>query len=84
MPENQAPQRYRWAQIGDVNSFFALMLDNIAGLFLLVSLLHKTFDFPIDFALRYMVPGTAIGVLIGDLAFFFLALRLARRVAAVM
>ncbi len=78
MPENQAPQRYRWAQIGDVNSFFALMLDNIAGLFLLVSLLHKTFDFPIDFALRYMVPGTAIGVLIGDLAFFFLALRLAK------
>ena len=73
------PGKYRWAQVGDVNSFFGLMLDNIAGLFLLVSLMHQAFDFPIEFALRYMVPGTAIGVFIGDLACFFLALRLAKK-----
>ncbi len=79
MPDKQTSRGYRWAQVGDINSFFGLMLDNIAGLFLLVSLLNQAFAFPIDFALRYMVPGTAIGVLIGDLAFFFLALQLAKK-----
>ncbi len=72
--------KYRWAQTGDINAFFGLMLDNIAGLVLLVSLMSAPpFGFPVEFALRYMVPGTAIGVLIGDLAFFVLALMLARR-----
>jgi AGZA family xanthine/uracil permease-like MFS transporter len=55
------------------------MLDNIADLLLTVGLLATVFHFPTTFALQYMVPGTAIGVLIGDLMFFLLALRLARR-----
>lgn len=71
--------KYRWAAVGDVNAFFGLMLDNVAGLLLIVSLLHQNFNFPVEFALRYMIPGTAIGVLIGDLAFFVLAFRLARK-----
>ena len=54
------------------------MLDNIAGLILMVALLG-IFGFPVDFAVTAMVPGTALGVLIGDLAFFFLAFRLAKR-----
>ncbi len=69
----------RWAAVGDINAFFGLMLDNVAGLILIVSLLHQNFNFPVEFALRYMIPGTAIGVLIGDIAFFFIALRLAKR-----
>ncbi|MCA9132320.1 MAG: hypothetical protein KDA45_04170 [Planctomycetales bacterium] len=71
--------KYRWAAVGDLNAFFGLMLDNVAGLILIVSLLHQNFNFPVEFALRYMIPGTAIGVLIGDLAFFALAFALARR-----
>ncbi|RMF42457.1 MAG: permease, partial [Planctomycetota bacterium] len=70
--------KYRWAAVGDINAFFGLMLDNVAGLILIVSLLHQSFDFPVEFALRHMIPGTAIGVFLGDLAFFFLAFRLAR------
>src|SRR5690606_36076195 len=42
-------------------------------------LLAGVFGFPTTFALRYMVPGTAIGVLVGDLLFFWLGLRLMRR-----
>jgi len=68
-----------WYAPGDVNAFFGLMLDNVAGLILMVSLLHAGFAFPTNFALRYMAPGTAIGVLVGDLLFFFMALRMARR-----
>ncbi len=67
--------RYRWAASGDVSAFFGLMLDNIAGLVLaFVVLLKGVFGFPVDFALRYMVPGTAIGVLVGDLLFFWLSI----------
>ena len=70
--------RYKWAQTGDINAFFGLMLDNIAGLVLLVTLLAG-FGFPVEFAIGYMVPGTAIGVLVGDLLFFFLAFVYAKR-----
>ena len=72
-------RRYVWAAPGDVNAFFGLMLDNVADLILTVGLLAAVFGFPANFALRYMVPGTAIGVFVGDLLFFALALRLARR-----
>src|SRR5262245_26243739 len=55
------------------------MLDNVANLLLTVSLLAGVFAFPAKFALRNMIPGTAVGVLVGDLLFFWLALRLARQ-----
>ena len=71
--------RYQWAAPGDVNAFFGLMLDNIAGLVLTVTMLHSIFQFPVDFILRYMIPGTAIGVLVGDLIYFWLAFRLAEK-----
>ena len=71
--------RYPWAAWGDVNAFFGLMLDNVANLLLTVSLLSAVFEFPTAVALRSMVPGTAIGVLVGDLLFFLLAFRLARQ-----
>lgn len=68
-----------WTGAGDVNAFFGLMLDNIADLVLTVGLLAGVFHFPTTFALQYMVPGTAIGVLFGDAVFFILALHLAKK-----
>ena len=70
---------YQWARPGDVNAFFGLMLDNIAGLVLMVGLLAGIFSFPVDFALKYMVPGTAIGVLVGDLLYTWLAFAHAKK-----
>jgi len=72
-------KHYRWATAGDVNAFFGLMLDNIADLVLAVGLLASVFQFPASFALQHMVPGTAIGVLLGDLLFTWMAFRTARR-----
>jgi adenine/guanine/hypoxanthine permease len=72
-------KRYQWAAFGDINSFFGLVLDNVAGLILALGLLQTVFQFPVDFAIRYMVPGTALGVLAGDLMYFVLAFVLARR-----
>lgn len=71
--------RYLWVRSGDVNAFFGLMLDNIAGMVLMVTMLFFNFGFPVNFALSYMIPGTAIGVLVGDLLFFWLAFRLAKK-----
>lgn len=71
--------RYRWASWGDLNAFFGLMLDNVANLVLTVSLLATVYRFPPNFALHYMIPGTAAGVLIGDLIYTWMAFRLARR-----
>lgn len=72
-------KRYQWAATGDVNAFCGLVLDNLAGLVLLVGLLVGTSDFPANFALRFIIPGTALGVLVGDLLYTWLAFRLARR-----
>nr|WP_315860680.1 permease [Rhodopirellula sp. SM50] len=69
--------RYQWMTPGDVNAFFGLMLDNLTGLFLVVILLSG-FGFPTEFAISALVPGTALGVLVGDLAFVYFAFRLAR------
>jgi AGZA family xanthine/uracil permease-like MFS transporter len=73
------PPGYRWACPGDVNAFFGLCLDNLADLVLAVSLLAAAFDYPAQFAVSHLVPGTAIGVVVGDLLFTWLAFRLARR-----
>ena len=58
---------YQWAMPGDVNAFFGLALDNLADLVLTVGLLSTVFDYPAQFALGHLVPGTAVGVVIGDL-----------------
>ena len=68
----------RWAAPGDWNAFFGLALDNLTQLVILSSLLIGVFGFPADLVLRVMIPGTAAGVLVGDLAFTWLALRLMR------
>jgi AGZA family xanthine/uracil permease-like MFS transporter len=74
--------RYRWATWGDVNAFFGLMLDNVAVLVLLVGILSnpaRPNHFTSSFVIERMIPGTAVGVLLGDLAYTALAFRLARR-----
>ncbi len=71
-------QRYEWVTRGDINAFFGLLLDNVAGLFLILSILSGVFQIPGEFVIKHMIPGTAIGVFIGDLWFFFMAFRLAK------
>ncbi len=75
----RAQRGYVWAQRGDVNAFFGLMLDNIGVMILMGSLLVGAFNMPRDFVLTRMIPGTAVGVLFGDLIYTMMAFRLARR-----
>ncbi len=73
------PFRYRWYARGDVNGFFALAVDNTALLVAMAGILVGAFHMPADVVLGRMVPGTAFGVLVGDLLYTWLAFRLARR-----
>jgi AGZA family xanthine/uracil permease-like MFS transporter len=70
---------YAWARQGDINAFFGLMLDNVGGMILMASLLVLGFGMDRSFVLTRMIPGTAVGVLIGDLVYTAMAVRLARR-----
>jgi AGZA family xanthine/uracil permease-like MFS transporter len=74
------PQRgYRWAAPGDVNAFFGLMLDNVMNLVILAGILIAVFGMPEDLVYRRMFPGTAFGVMVGDLVYTWMAFRLAAR-----
>jgi AGZA family xanthine/uracil permease-like MFS transporter len=72
-------QHYHWARRGDVNAFFGLMLDNLAVMIILVTTLSSTGLFTPSFILTRMIPGTALGVLLGDLVYTWMAFRLARQ-----
>jgi adenine/guanine/hypoxanthine permease len=78
LPPPLSKASYGWARRGDVNAFFGLMLDNIGDMILMAGLLIL-FGFPRDFVLTRMIPGTALGVLVGDLIFTAMAFRLARK-----
>ena len=69
----------RWWAPGDWNAFFGLALDNLSLFVILSGLLIGVFGFPSDLVLRVMIPGTAVGVLVGDLVYTWLAVRLMRR-----
>lgn len=70
---------YKWATSGDINAFFGLMLDNVVNLAVLAGILVAGFGFPAQLVYTRMFPGTALGVLFGDVVYTVMAIRLARR-----
>jgi AGZA family xanthine/uracil permease-like MFS transporter len=72
-------RKYKWAAVGDVNAFFGLMLDNVMNLVILAGILIYVFGFPQDVVYTKMFPGTALGVMFGDLVYTWLAFRLAKK-----
>lgn len=71
--------RYPWFTLGDLNAFFALFLDNVVNLVILAGILVGAFGFPEKIIFEKMIPGTALGVMIGDLAYTYMAYRLAKK-----
>ncbi|HEY5976099.1 MAG TPA: MFS transporter [Geobacteraceae bacterium] len=71
--------RYRLFAVGDINAFFGLMLDNMSDLVIMAAILTGVFQLPKELVLYKMIPGSAVGVLVGDLLYTWLAMRLARQ-----
>jgi AGZA family xanthine/uracil permease-like MFS transporter len=64
---------------GDINGFLGLVVDNLSVLGLLAAVLIGAYQLPAEIVFGKMFPGTAFGVLAGDLAYTWLAVKLARR-----
>lgn len=71
--------RLPWFAPGDINGFFGLVVDNLSILGFIASALITVFGFPAEVVFARMFPGTALGVLIGNLIYTGMARRLARR-----
>ncbi|WP_066094364.1 hypothetical protein [Xanthomonas massiliensis] len=74
-----APARPRWFVAGDLNGFFGLVVDNLSILGFIAMALVGMFQFPADVVFGRMFPGTALGVLVGNLLYTLMARRLAAR-----
>ena len=61
---------------GEITAFLALFLDNVGVLVFLSTILIFTFHYPADIIFQRMIPGTALGVFLGDLIYTWMALRL--------
>jgi adenine/guanine/hypoxanthine permease len=64
---------------GEATAFLALFLDNLGVLVFLSAILIFTFNYPARIILERMIPGTAVGVLFGDLIYSIMALRLRKK-----
>lgn len=69
---------YHWFTGGDLNGFFGLMVDNVAVMGFLAGILTSV-GFPAELVFTKMFPGTALGVLFGDLVYTAMAFRLAKK-----
>src|SRR5271166_2072268 len=78
-PAPAGPASYWRLVPGDVNGFLGLVVDNLSVLALLAAVLIGGYGVPAAIVFGRMFPGTALGVLLGDLIYTWLAVRLARR-----
>jgi len=78
-PTPHPPHRLPWIVASDFNGFFGLVVDNLSILGFIAMALISFFGFPTEVVYTRLFPGTALGVLIGNLLSTWLARRLARR-----
>src|SRR2546428_4543093 len=77
--QTSGPTRYEWFVLGDINGFFGLAFDNFTVLSFFAGILILGFQFPAEIVFKRMFPGTAFGVLVGDVIYTWMAFRLAKR-----
>jgi AGZA family xanthine/uracil permease-like MFS transporter len=70
-------QPYRWFRSGDVNGFLGLMVDNLSVMSFVAIILLGT-GYPASIVFGKMFPGTALGVMFGDLVYTWMGYRLAK------
>src|SRR6188768_970391 len=69
----------QWIVRGDVDGFFGLAIDNLVQLLLIDALCRGVLGFPADLVYGRILPGAAMSILVGNLAYAYQAKRLAER-----
>jgi len=64
---------------GEITAFLALFFDNVGTLIFFSAILVFTFNYPPDIILTRMIPGTAVGICVGDLVYTWFAIRLRQK-----
>ncbi len=69
----------RWIVRGDIDGFFGLAIDNLVQLLLIDTLCRGVLGFPGDLVYGRILPGAAVSVLVGNIAYAIQARQLAQR-----
>src|ERR1019366_4197271 len=69
----------QWIVRGDIDGFFGLALDNLVQLLLIDALCRFVLGFPPELIYGRVLPGAAVSILIGNLAYAYQARKLAER-----
>src|SRR4029079_13380454 len=69
----------KWIVRGDIDGFFGLAIDNLVQLLLIDALCRGVLGFPADLVYGRILPGAAISILVGNIAYALQAKRLAER-----
>ena len=68
-----------WMVRGDIDGFFGLALDNLVQLLLIDALCRFVLGFPPELVYGRVLPGAAVSILVGNLAYAYQARKLAER-----
>jgi adenine/guanine/hypoxanthine permease len=68
-----------WFVRGDIDGFFGLALDNLVQLLLIDALCRFVLGFPPELVYGRVLPGAAVSILVGNLAYAYQAKQLAER-----
>src|SRR4029453_1154934 len=78
-PAGARVSRVPWLVRGDIDGFFGLALDNLVQLLLIDALCRFVLGFPPDLIYGRILPGAAVSILVGNLAYAYQARKLALR-----
>lgn len=70
---------YQWFSSGDIGAAATIVFDNLTVLLFVSLILQFGFHFPAEVILKHLVPGTIVGILVGNTLFISLAFFIARR-----
>ena len=71
--------KYHWFASGDIGAAATIIFDNLAVLTFMALILQFGYQFPSDVIMSHIIPGTVVGVLIGNLLCLWLGFRLAKK-----
>ena len=71
--------KYKWFGHGDIGASAIIIFDNLTVITFMSLILQFGYNFPLNVIMTHMIPGTVIGVLLGNLLCLWLAFSLAKK-----